>query len=565
MLYALRAHRAIAHASILALTCALGACGDDSGSDDTDDDTDDDGGSVPDAGPSEDAAGSDTLVTIADGQLQGELDGGSRRFLGIPFARPPVGELRWKAPVPNQPWEGVRDATAFGDSCAQLDSLQGGASESEDCLYLNVWTPEPAPAEPLPVMVWFHGGGNESGSTADEVPLGVGGLFYDGRALAETYGVVVVTTNYRLGPLGFFHDPALAGEGSPAGNQGLLDQRRALEWVRDNIAAFDGDPGRVTIFGESAGSLDVCLHMVSPGSAGLFHRAISQSGGCTTYMDEPADREASAAAFAEAMGCAEAADVLACLREVPAGELLAPPPVDGAPPEELPGGGGYQGGTPRWGFGPLVDGEVIPDQPRTLFTDGNAAGVPYILGSNTDEGTLFHIGAIPVENADQLLAALERRFGERAQIIADAYPLDEFESPDAALQRITGDAALVCTTHDTARRAAAAGLDVYMYNFDYPLPIPGLEFLGATHGAEIAFVFDSVDGEEQDLVGAPMRDYWTRLAADGDPNGGKAPIWPAFAAEADARINFSTEVTVVQNFRIDECAVWRAVYQDAFP
>ena len=195
MLYALRAHRAIARASILALTCALGACGgDDSGSDDADDDTDDDGGSVPDAGPSDDAAGirypRHHRRRTAAGRSWTAAAGASSASRS---REPPVGELRWKAPVPNEPWEGVRDATAFGDSCAQLDSLQGGASESEDCLYLNVWTPDPAPAEPLPVMVWFHGGGNESGSTADEVPLGVGGLFYDGRALAETYGVVVVT------------------------------------------------------------------------------------------------------------------------------------------------------------------------------------------------------------------------------------------------------------------------------------------------------------------------------------------------------------------------------------
>ena len=555
------AHQATVRFLALTLVCALGACGDDDGG--ATDDDDEDGGE-PDAGPPEDAGPSSTLVTIDDGQLQGELDGDSRRFLGIPFARPPVGELRWKAPVPNEPWEGVRDATEFGGSCAQLESLQAMASDSEDCLYLNVWTPEPAPAEPLPVMVWFHGGGNESGSTADLVPLGVGGLFYDGRALAESHGVVVVTTNYRLGPLGFFHHPALAGEGSPTGNQGLLDQRRALEWVRDNIAAFGGDPDRVTIFGESAGSIDVCLHVVSPGSAGLFHRAISQSGGCTTRMAEPADLEAGVAAFTEAMGCTGAADALACLRELPAAELLAVPPVDGAPPEPLPGGGGYQGGTPRWGFGPMVDGEVITDQPRALFDQGAAADVPYILGSNTDEGTLFHIGAIAVESADELLAALERRFGDRAPDIADAYPLAEFESPNDALQRITGDAALVCSTHDTARRAAAAGLDVWMYNFDFPLPIPGLEFLGATHGAEIAFVFESVEGDEQATVGAPMRGYWTRLAATGDPNGDEL-AWPAFSSEADARINFTTELSVVPDFRADECALWRSLYDEQFP
>jgi para-nitrobenzyl esterase len=546
----------------LVCVCALGACGDDSTLPAADDEADA-GGTGADAGT--DAAPSSTLVTIADGQLQGEIAGGARRFLGIPFAQPPVGALRWKAPLPEVPWGDVRDATSFGGRCPQLESLQGDASEDEDCLYLNVWAPEPAPAGPLPVMVWFHGGGNESGGTSDEVPLDVGGLFYDGRALAERYGVVVVTTSYRLGPLGFFHHPALADEGSPQGNQGLLDQQRALEWVRDNISAFGGDPSSVTIFGESAGSQDVCLQMVAPGSAGLFHRAISESGGCTTRVSTTADAEAGAAAFAEAMGCAGADDPLACLREVPPGQLLMPAPIDGAPADPLPGGAGYQGGTPRWSFGPLVDGEVIPDQPRALFDQAMVADVPYILGSNTDEGTLFHIGATPVASAEELLAALERRFGgAAAATIAAAYPVASFDSPDAALQRITGDAGLVCTTHDTARRAAAAGLDVWMYNFDYPLPIPGLEFLGATHGAEIAFVFDSVADEEADVVGEPMRGYWSRLAGAGDPNGSGALAWPPFAPEADARINFATELSVVPDFRADECAMWRSIYDAAF-
>jgi para-nitrobenzyl esterase len=551
------AHQTIAWG--MALVCALGACGDDLAPlADRPGESGDGTSAEPDDPPG-------TLVTIADGDLQGEIDGASRRFLGIPFARPPVGELRWKAPVPNDPWDGVRDATAFGSSCAQPDSLQGDASDNEDCLYLNVWTPEPAPAEPLPVMVWFHGGGNQTGATSDLVPLGVGGLFYDGRALAERYGVVVVTTSYRLGPLGFFHHPALAGEGSPAANQGLLDQRRALEWVRDNIEAFGGDPGAVTIFGESAGALDVCLHVAAPGSAGLFHRAIGQSGGCTIRMATTAEAEANVAAFTEAMGCAGARDPLACLREVPAAELLAAPPIDGAPPEPLPGGEDYQGGTPRWSFGPLVDGEVIPDQPRALFDAGAVPDVPYILGSNTDEGTLFHFAADPVEDEEQLLAALERRFGaDAAATIASAYPVAEFESADAALQRITGDAGLVCPTHDTARRAAAAGLDVWMYNFDFPLPIPGLESLGATHGAEIAFVFDSVPGDEQIIVGEPMRGYWTRLARTGNPNGEEALAWPAFAPDADMRINFATELSLRTDFRADQCAMWRSLYDEQF-
>jgi para-nitrobenzyl esterase len=506
-----------------------------------------------------------TLITLSDGQIQGAAAGMSRRFLAIPFAKPPVGALRWKAPVKNDPFPSVRDATQFSGRCAQPGSLQADGTENEDCLYLNVWTPEPAPATALPVMVWFHGGGNVTGSASDLAPLGVGGLFYDGQVLAERYRVVVVTTNYRLGPLGFFYHPGLAGEGSPEGNQGLLDQRRALEWVRDNIAPFGGDAANVTIFGESAGSFDVCFHVASPGSAGLFHRAISESGGCTTKLATKAGVQAGVTAFVEAMGCTGAADALACLRAKPVIDLLTDPPVDGAPATPLPGGQLYQGGTARWDFAPLVDGVVLPDQPRSLFDRGQVNKVPYILGTNTDEGTLFHFGAIAVTTEEEYLAALERRFGATgAAAVAAVSPVTDFASPNAALQRVTGDAALVCGTHDTARRAAAAGMAVHMYNFDFPLPIPGLEFLGATHGAEIAFVFGSVDADAQGTVGETIRGYWTRLAKTGDPNGGAALAWPAFSAAADMRINLATDISVVSNFRSTECTFWRTLYDTQF-
>ena len=548
----LSAHRA----TLLALACAFGACGDDSN------DTGPDAGTEADAG-GPDAGQSSTLVTIADGQLEGSIDGQSRRFLGIPFAKPPVGELRWKAPVPNDPWSDVRPATEFGARCAQSQSIQGPASDNEDCLYLNVWTPASPPEEPLPVMVWFHGGGNENGATSDQAPLGVGGLFYDGRPLAE-HGVVVVTASYRLGPFGFFHHPQLAQEGSPSGNQGLLDQRRALEWVQENIGAFGGDSTKVTIFGESAGSIDVCLHVAADDPA-LFQRAISESGGCTTRMPTTIDVEDGVSAFVLAMDCQGAADALACLRAKPVADLLTAPPIDGGPMEVLPGGPAYQGGAPRWSFGPVVDGTIVPDQPRTLFDQHMAADVSYILGSNTDEGTLFHIGATPVADENEYLAALGRRFGETlAAGIATVYPVEEFKTPDDALQRVTGDTGLVCGTHDTARRAAAAGLDVWMYNFALPIPIPALASLGATHGAEIAFVFGSVDGPEQATVGEPIRGYWTRLAATGDPNGDGAVPWPAFSATADARMNFNTVLTVVEDFRATQCEFWRGVYDQAF-
>ena len=253
-----------------------------------------------------------TLIHLANGDLQGAANDQTRQFLGIPYAAPPVGALRWRPPAPANPWQNVLQANAFSGACAQLASLQGPASANEDCLYLNVWTPEPAPAKPLPVMVWFHGGGNQQGSAGDPVPFpGVPGHFYDAHVLAQERGVVVVTINYRLNVFGFFAHAALAGEDSKypyAGNQGLLDQRTALGWVRANIIAFGGNPKRVTIFGESAGSEDVCLQVAAPASRKLFHRAISESGGCTTRNTTAAGGAATAEAFAATVGCSGIGD-----------------------------------------------------------------------------------------------------------------------------------------------------------------------------------------------------------------------------------------------------------------
>jgi len=505
-----------------------------------------------------------TLIVLDDGQLQGAVAGMSRRFLGIPFAKPPVGDLRWKPPAKNDPWTGMRDATQFGGRCPQTASLEFPASDTEDCLYLNVWVPDPAPTKPIPVMLWLHGGGNTSGSASDNVPLNLGGLFYDGHALAAKYGVVVVTTNYRIGPLGFFYDPDVVAAGGAPGNQGLLDQRAAMEWVKANIGVFGGDAGNVTIFGQSAGAFDVCFHLASPGSAGLFHRALGESGGCTRRVPTKAEAAVGAAAFRTAMGC-DGADAVACLRGKAVTTLLVDAPVDGAPTTTLPGGDLYQGGTPRWTFGPIVDGDVLPDQPRTRFDAGHVSKVPYLLGSNADEGTLFHIGATPVANETELRAALGRRYPAAAvDPIVALYPVVSFASANAALERITGDATLVCPTHDSARRAAAAGMTVRMYNFNFPIPIAGLQFLGATHGAEIALVFDSVAGDAQATLGEIMRGYWTRFAATGDPNGGGALAWPTFGATADVRVNLDTEVTLVNGFRGDVCAFWRTMDDAAF-
>lgn len=518
-----------------------------------------------------------TEITISDGTLVGEVDGETRRFLGIPFAAPPTGDRRWLSPRPPEPWSSPLDATEFSAACAQLSSTSSPEpSEDEDCLYLNVWTPNPAPSGPLPVMIWFHGGSNVSGSTGDNIPfVEPPTLFYNGRGLVETANVVVVTANYRLGVMGFFAHEAISAESpdSVSGNQGLLDQRVAMEWVRDNIASFGGDPDNVTIFGESAGAFDVCFQMASPGSRGLFHGAISQSGGCTTALRTPATAEAEANVFAEAMGCADATDVAACLRAVPVADLLMEAPVDGAE-EDAPGGSPYEGGTARWQFTPIVDGVFLPGQPRQLFDDGDVADVPYVLGSNTDEGTLFHVLQTPVENEQEYVAALERRFGVTvAAQVATEYPPSDFNSPQDALERVTGDAGLVCPTRDTAKRASAAGLEVFMYNFSRPIPIPLLKVLnlGATHGAEIAYVFGALDslvpeqaGEEDVVLSETMRRYWGRFASNGDPNGSDDLAWPMFSSSADIRLNFDVTLSTVEDFRSDVCAFWESLYDDEF-
>lgn len=513
-------------------------------------------------------------VTLSDGMVVGEVDGTTRRFLGIPFAAPPMGARRWLPPESPEPWDTPLQATEFSSACPQLEAVTSpGSSDNEDCLYLNVWTPSPAPSGPLPVMVWFHGGSNITGSTGDTIPfLDPPTLFFNGRGLVEEANVVVVTANYRLGVMGFFSHEALSAESAAgvSGNQGLLDQRMAMEWVAANIAPFGGDPDNITIFGESAGAFDVCFHMVSPGSQGLFDRALGQSGGCTTALRSRSEAEAEANVFTEAMGCEDAADVAACLRALPVADLLLEAPEDGGI-EDPPGGDRYSGGTPRWQFGAIVDGVVMTDQPRTLFADGEVADVPYLLGSNTDEGTIFHVLQTEVETEGEYLAALERAFGETvAAQVAETYPVSDFDTPQDALERVTGDSLLVCSVRDTAKRAVAAGLDVFFYNFNRPIPIPALQALelGATHGAEIAYVFGSVGPdqlEEEDLaLSASIQRYWGRFAATGDPNGGNELAWPMLSDNRDIRLNLDVTLGTVEDFRSDVCVLWESVYDSQF-
>ena len=527
-----------------------------------------DAAASPDA-PAPDAAAPDpTHIAIADGEVRGSIVGTSRQFLAIPYAKPPIGDLRWKAPQKPDAWTAPRDATQFSKRCAQLanPTLQNAASTDEDCLYLNVWTPSPAPNGVLPVMIWIHGGGNVNGSTSEPVPFVNTGVFYSGQFLAGNHNVVVVSMNYRLGLFGFFAHPALAAEGS-SGNQGLLDQRMAMQWVHDNIRKFGGDPDNVTIFGESAGSQDVCLHVASPGSAPLFHRAISESGGCTTRLRTQTEAEAQATAVASDLAC-PGADALACLRGKSAAELMAARAVV----DRLNNGGAT-------GFGPNIDGQFMPDQPRTLYNDGHIARVPYLLGSNQDEGTLF-VATAPIATEGEYADALTARFGPTlGGAVKAAYKFTDFtnDPPNAALAalaRVIGDSLLVCTTYDTAVRAQAAGLPVYLYNFNVPVPPqPGI-YLGATHGSELTSVFGTspVFTTETQLVSDVIQNYWTNFARTGDPNPqiGIDPMWPKLTATQNIRLNFALEPTsvpsTVLNFRADLCNFWSTVvYNAQFP
>ena len=477
------------------------------------------------------------------GILRGHaLAGGVREFLGIAYAVRPTGALRW---APPQLTAAIApcDAASLSARCPQASNHGADVpGESEDCVYLNVWAP--ASAERAPVMVWIHGGGNRDGTASE--------LGTSGALLAARYGVVVVTLNYRLGVLGFFAHPELRAEGGSTGNQGLWDQQHALAWVQHNIAAFGGDPGRVTIFGESAGSTDVCLHMAAPPSRGLFARAISESGGCTTRRTSAQEGERYALKLAERLGCT-AAPALDCLRGKSVTEVFRA--ADALSAEGVV-------------FGPIVDGKFMPEQPRALYDKNAIAQVPYILGSNTDEGTGFTINDTGITNDMQYLEVLGQRLTADPAQVAALYPVSDFaraKNPyQAALARAWGDGRLVCGTLDVAVRAAKAGLPVFMYNFD--MPLDGDEGVwGAAHAAEIGYVFGTLPfSPAQAAVSERMQQYWAQFADQGDPNTGALESWPRFSPERDVRVNFGVTTTVLEDFRARECAFWREQYDRAF-
>ncbi len=505
------------------------------------------------------AATAQTLVSIDDGDVQGQLNDGTREFLGIPYAAPPVGALRFRPPQAPAPWASPLDATTYPPACSQLPVLTNSNTtvENEDCLYLNVWTPDPLPAEPLPVMIWIHGGSNTSGSTGDFVPFpGFEGIrLYDGHAMASNGNVIVVTVNYRLNVFGFFGLPDLADEDPLypyAGNQGLLDQRAAMQWVHDNIAAFGGDPGNVTIYGESAGSFDVCAHVVSPMSAGLFQHAISESGGCTVGVQSEAESVEAADTITAALGCDTAVDKLACLRAVSTHDLLAAGPLVALVGE----------GT---NLGISVDGGFLAEHPRETFDSHvlSMSGIPWILGSNSDEGTLFFIN-VPELTEAEYSAELLSRYGTLAPQVEALYPATRFGTPRDTLIRVVGDATLVCSTYDVARRYSSHRNRTFVYNFSR---VPSLGLidvlqLGAFHGLEIGYVFGSVPPPSvpDERLGLQIQHYWSSFAQRGRPRATDGIGWPRFHPTGYRMLRLNTPLTPLKDYRRSECDFWSAVY-----
>jgi para-nitrobenzyl esterase len=468
-------------------------------------------------------------VSVSGGRIRGSLSSyGGAVFKGIPFAQPPTGELRWREPMPVKTWSGVRDAFAFGAPCVQ--GSPAGARGSEDCLYLNVWTPEWPARSRSAVMVWFHGGGNFAGAASDPI--------FDGESLAR-HGVVLVTAQYRLGVFGFLAHPGLTRE-SPhhvSGNYGLLDQIAALRWVRDNISKFGGDPGNVTIFGESAGSLDVNVLMTSPLCRSLFQRVIGQSG--PVVAPPPlAEMEKKGEDLARRLTTASRPG-LKGLRALSSAEL-----------QKATGQGlAFLGPT----LGVVVDGWAFPESPMKVFAAGKEHRIGLLLGSNARE---LQRPFFPMSGS--LVEAIKEQYGPLADRALALYGLNGGTEPPpnplfgTVLAQWATDSQFRCGTVAELVWHTGAGNPGYQYEF--ARAAPGREAAGAAHGSEVPYVFGNLDrvvhppkyDAADRQVSAAMQKYWTNFAKTGDPNGGGLPRWPKFDPAARAYLEFTADGPVAR-------------------
>ncbi len=468
-----------------------------------------------------------SLIKTADGQLEGVIsaDGKVRAFKGIPFAAPPVGALRWKAPQPVQPWEGVRKAAEYGARCMQTrvfsDMVFRDNGPSEDCLYLNVWTPAVPTQTRLPVMVWIYGGGFVAGGTSEPRQ--------DGGNLSKK-GVVVVSCNYRLGIFGFFSHPELSKESGhgASGNYGLLDQVAALQWVKKNISSFGGDPDDVTIFGESAGSFSVSALMASPLAQGLFDRAIGESGaffGTTLGLKPLVETEKAGMEFGRTLTGSESVEAL---RAKPAEELL----------QAASKGGAFR-------FAPNVDGYFLPQDVASIFAAGKQSHVPLLAGWNLDEGNYRAFFGKDAPTAQNFVAKARATFGDRVDAFLKVYPAETDVQAKRSAQDLAGDQFIGYSTWKWLEMQGKTGKSpLYRYEFDQTLPLspeaaqnPSAEPT-APHASEIEFVFGMLSSKKlpwrpEDMrVSDLMMAYWSNFAKTGNPNGRGLPKWPRYESRA---------------------------------
>ncbi|GAA5191452.1 carboxylesterase family protein [Rugosimonospora acidiphila] len=498
-----------------------------------------------------------TVVRTDAGAVRGTAEATHRTFQGIPYAAAPVAALRWTAPQPAASWTGVRDATRPGNDCPQTAGFLGDApSDNEDCLYLNVTTPRRTSGRKLPVVFFVHGGGFYSGSAR----------LYGADRLTDQGDVVVVTANYRLGVFGFLANPALGGDQS--GNYGLQDQQAALRWVRRNVAAFGGDPHNVTLVGESAGSVSTCSHLAAPSSAGLFQRAVMESGPCAVTTEWPyqdggnwyprarAVAEQEGSALAQRVGCADPATVAACLRAVPVATLL----------EASAGGQGY---------GPVYGGGLLPISPAQAVATGRFNRVPVIQGTTRDEHRMF-VAAIEqftshVVTVDDYQNEVESVLGAAdAQRVLARYPVSDYASPSEALAAVWTDRAWSCPAL-TTDRALSRYVPTYAYEFadenspwasDSPPPSFAT---GAFHASELQYIFDDEQfpgpaTAAQHQLSNQMIGYWSAFAHNGNPNRPGTPDWSRFqGSTTTVRSLTPNGIRTVDLAAEHQCGFWSSI------
>ncbi len=492
-------------------------------------------------------------VQTESGLVKGlsEKDTNTCAWHGIPYAAAPVGELRWKAPQPAKQWDGVRDGSRWGARCMQKGEMElvnadPSGRMSEDCLFLNVW--RPAQPGKFPVMVWIHGGGYAGGTGNSKM--------YFGDRMADAGDVVVVTINYRLNAFGFLALSALRTEdpNRSTGNYGSLDQVAALKWVQRNIGNFGGDPGNVTIFGESAGGWSICTMLATPLAKGTFQKAILESGGCEEA--EPMDAGyKKGQGIAEQVGCKN--DDLACLRKAPAKKILA----------------ATTGGLTA-GFNLInhLDGYLLTDTPLGMIRSGNYNWVPLIAGSNHDEVKVLLLLEKDLKKAQPEEYSEKMKYFDvtDAEIkkLTELYPLNAYDNkPGNGYAQIATDAALGCPTYLGLAATAKYQKEIYYYRFDFDQMRLG-KTIGAAHAMELPFVFNSLDrapmnllyGPKQKKIAKPLvpviQGYWINFAKTGDPNGPGLPAWPKFNLNTQQAQVFDTQVRTESAKVADRCAFW---------